>query len=94
MTKNPAVPLQALISGPNAGSEDHWLDQARAACAESLERIEAMRDTVAADRDTLACLGAVSKSLQWVLSSDSSASQLTFTVRRAIQVFDRISARS
>lgn len=93
MKTNPVAPLRTLLRKSDSSQDELWLQQARAACAESLRLIEARSSTDEfADRDTRACVLAVSKSLQWVLSGQSSPSQLTTTARRAIQVFDRISS--
>lgn len=96
MTIDPVLPLQALLGTWNADTsandDENWLFQARAACAETLTRIETLRESpAAADRDVQVCLTAVIKSLQWVLADQPSANEMSVTVRRAVQVFDRIS---
>lgn len=96
MNTNPALPLKTL---PPCASSDvaaiadqtDWLDQARLACQESLGQIEALLASPdRQDRDMVACLMAVSRSLRWALTESESASEMSLTVRRALQVFDRI----
>ena len=66
---------------------------ARQACRESLSRIDQiLANACPPDHDSRACLLAIAKSLQWVQGDKTSAAEMTQTVRRALQIFDRMSA--
>ena len=98
MNANPALPLKTLPPQSANGlaaiaDQSLWLHQARQACEESLGQIEALLASPdQQDRDMVACLMAVSRSLRWALTESESANEMSLTVRRALQVFDRIEA--
>ncbi len=93
MRSDPSLPLQRLPALPVAQSNPQWLTAARQACRESLSNIDQiLADAVPPDQDSRACLLAIAKSLQWVQGENTSAPEMTQTVRRALQIFDRMSA--
>jgi len=93
MLSDPALPLLELPRFQNKEEQCCWIEQARLACSASLQQINALlQDPVAADRDIHSCLIAIRASLQLVLSEPLSAAQISATVRRALQVFERLAS--
>lgn len=98
MHVDPATPLQTLalqtLTGPGSINDNPaWLGLARQACEESLRRVNALLAMPEInDRDMHACLLAVGRSLQWAMTETASSSEMSITVRRALQVFDRMAA--
>ena len=91
MLSNPALPLRTLPGLRSAEEETDWTWLARQACEESLQQINSLLAApIAADRDIHSCLIAIRASLQLVLSESLSAAQISVTVRRALQIFDRL----
>lgn len=91
MLYNPALPLRSLPGLLSTEEEAKWTWLARQACAESLQQINSLLTApVATDRDIQSCLIAIQASLQLVMSESLSAAQISATVRRALQIFDRL----
>jgi len=91
MLDNPALPLRTLPGLRSAEEETDWTWLARQACSDSLQQINSLLAApVATDRDIHSCLIAIRASLQLVLSESLSAAQISATVRRALQIFDRL----
>ncbi len=85
------LPPQSATGPVASADQTAWLGQARLACEESLARIEMLLATPGKqDRDMVVCLMAISRSLRWALTESESATEMSLTVRRALQVFDRI----
>ncbi len=91
MHLNPALPLRTLPGIPASSEDSAWIDLARQACSESLQLINALLAAPsAADRDIHSCLVAIRSSLELVINEPLSAAQIAVTVRRSLQVFDRL----
>jgi len=91
MLYNPALPLRTLPGLRTTEEEAKWTWLARQACSESLQQINSLLTApVATDRDIQSCLIAIRASLQLVLSESLSAAQISATVHRALQIFDRL----
>jgi len=91
MLSTPALPLRTLPGFRTIDEETLWISLARQACSESLQQINSLLGApVAADRDVHSCLVAIRASLQRVLNESLSASQISATVQRAVQIFDRL----
>ncbi|MFK7966731.1 MAG: hypothetical protein AB8C46_22450 [Burkholderiaceae bacterium] len=91
MLSNPALPLRTLPRIPASNEQTAWIDLAKQACSESLQLTDALLTTPStADRDIHSCLVAIRASLELVINEPLSAAQIAVTVRRALQVFDRL----
>lgn len=91
MLYDPALPLRTLPGLRTTEEETNWTWLARQACSESLQQINSLLAApVVTDRDIHSCLIAIRASLQLVLSESLSTAQISATVRRALQIFDRL----
>ncbi|MEZ5741035.1 MAG: hypothetical protein R3E68_17365 [Burkholderiaceae bacterium] len=75
--------------------DGNWHDAALDACRESLARIERLFATDPVnDRESAACLDAVRRSLEWVLTEPASEDQIAQTVQRANRAFNLLATRA